>query len=208
MKKTNDHLYFLSIFWQTESLLTCYGAFMKRVTNNLDPIFDQAGFAWVHTPLGPFCILAGPSGIRALWMQNAPKEVGTAQNPIPLSHAISEATQMHLSQAVEQVSAYFKGDLVDFDLALDPHGTPFQRKVWNALLTIARGEAISYKQLAERIGCLNASRAVGNANGRNPIALIIPCHRVISADGRLGGFSSGLDRKRYLLQHEGVNVSH
>ena len=104
-----------------------------------------------------------------------------------------------------ELSAYFAGVPTDFAaLTLDPRGTPFQLRVWQELRRIPWGQTISYGELAHRVGNPKASRAVGQANGRNPIPLIIPCHRVIAADGSLGGYSSGLDRKRWLLRHEGA----
>jgi methylated-DNA-[protein]-cysteine S-methyltransferase len=104
--------------------------------------------------------------------------------------------------AVDQFDAYFAGELIEFDLPLDFAGSAFQRRVWNALLTIPYGETRSYGQIANEIGAPGAARAVGLANGRNPIAIIVPCHRVIGAAGSLTGYGGGLDRKRTLLQLE------
>ena len=101
-----------------------------------------------------------------------------------------------------QLDAYFAGRLRRFELPLAPEGTPFQREVWSALTTIPYGETVSYGELARRVGRPAASRAVGAANGRNPIPIIIPCHRVIGADGTLTGFGGGLPIKRRLLQLE------
>jgi methylated-DNA-[protein]-cysteine S-methyltransferase len=102
----------------------------------------------------------------------------------------------------EQLAAYFGGDLRDFDLPLRMPGTPFQRLVWAGLRAIPYGSTVSYAELALRIGRPGASRAVGSANGRNPISIVVPCHRVIAADGTLGGYGGGLDRKEWLLEHE------
>jgi methylated-DNA-[protein]-cysteine S-methyltransferase len=104
--------------------------------------------------------------------------------------------------AREQLDAYFSGSQRDFDLPLRMAGTPFQRLVWDGLRAIPYGETLSYAELARRIGRPGASRAVGSANGRNPFAIVVPCHRVIAADGTLGGYGGGLDRKEWLLQHE------
>jgi methylated-DNA-[protein]-cysteine S-methyltransferase len=104
--------------------------------------------------------------------------------------------------ATEQLSAYFAGELTDFDLELELAGTSFQRCVWAALQTIPYGETRSYGQIATQIGAPSASRAVGLANGRNPIGIIVPCHRVIGASGSLTGYGGGLDRKRALLELE------
>lgn len=104
--------------------------------------------------------------------------------------------------AVDQLDAYFAGELTDFDVELDLQGTEFQRRVWKALLTIPFGETRSYGEIAEQIGAPGAARAVGLANGHNPIAIVVPCHRVIGANGSLTGFGGGLDRKRTLLELE------
>lgn len=107
-----------------------------------------------------------------------------------------------LAPAVEQLRAYFGGELRAFDLPLRLTGTPFQQTVWAELRRIPYGETISYAELARRVGDPKAARAVGSANGRNPVGVVVPCHRVIAADGTLGGYGWGLDRKRWLLDHE------
>lgn len=104
--------------------------------------------------------------------------------------------------AVDQLQAYFAGELTEFDLELSLVGSEFQRRVWRALLTIPYGETRSYGQIAEQIGAVGAARAVGLANGHNPIAIVVPCHRVIGASGSLTGYGGGLDRKRTLLEME------
>ena len=104
--------------------------------------------------------------------------------------------------AVDQLEAYFAGKRTDFDVELNLVGSEFQRRVWQALLTIPYGETRSYGQVAEQIGAAGAARAVGLANGHNPIAIIVPCHRVIGANGSLTGYGGGLDRKRSLLEME------
>ena len=106
------------------------------------------------------------------------------------------------SDVVDQLAAYFAGELTEFDVPLDFAGSAFQQRVWNALRTIPYGETRSYGQIANEIGATGAARAVGLANGRNPIAIIVPCHRVIGAAGSLTGYGGGLDRKRTLLQLE------
>ena len=105
----------------------------------------------------------------------------------------------------DKLSAYFAGDLraVD-DIEVDPGGTAFQRKVWRELRAIPAGDTLSYGEFARRIGHANAPRAVGAANGRNPVAIVIPCHRLVGADGALTGYASGIEYKRWLLQHEGA----
>ncbi len=110
-----------------------------------------------------------------------------------------------LAYAVEQLNAYFAGTLQNFDLPTVTHGTEFQRRVWAALCEIPYGETISYGELARWVGNPKASRAVGLANGRNPLAIVVPCHRVIGADGSLTGYGGGLERKVWLLEHEGAH---
>ena len=105
-------------------------------------------------------------------------------------------------RAVDQLDRYFKGELTEFDLELDPEGTDFEKRVWNELRRIPFGSTATYGEIAARLGDLNATRAVGTANARNPIAVVIPCHRVIGADGELTGYAGGLHRKRWLLAHE------
>lgn len=109
--------------------------------------------------------------------------------------------------AVEQLDAYFAGELTEFELHLDLVGTAFQRKVWAALLTIPYGETRSYGEIARQIGSPGAFRAVGLANGHNPIGIIVPCHRVIGSNGSLTGYGGGIDRKRTLLEFEKSRVS-
>ena len=111
-----------------------------------------------------------------------------------------------LKEAARQLTSYFHRDLRQFDLPLDLQGTAFQQKVWKGLLGIPYGKVICYAELAERIGSPKAFRAVGGANGRNPVPIVVPCHRVINADGGIGGFSSGLDYKWRLLEIEGVHL--
>jgi methylated-DNA-[protein]-cysteine S-methyltransferase len=110
-----------------------------------------------------------------------------------------------LAHVVERLNAYFEGSLTDFELPMSMRGTEFQRRVWTALCEIPYGETISYGELARWVGNPKASRAVGLANGRNPLAIVVPCHRVIGADGSLTGYGGGLDRKVWLLEHEAAN---
>lgn len=110
------------------------------------------------------------------------------------------------SPARRQLAEYFAGLRHDFDLLLSPSGTEFQRAVWAALETIPFGATCCYSDIAERIGRPRAVRAVGAANGKNPIAIVVPCHRVIGRDGSLTGYGGGLDRKQWLLEHEGVGL--
>lgn len=113
-----------------------------------------------------------------------------------------EPDEGRLDDARTQVEQYFAGERTDFDLDLAPAGTPFQLAVWEALRTVGYGQTASYVDIARKIGRPSASRAVGAANGRNPISLIVPCHRVIGASGQLVGYGWGVQRKRWLLDHE------
>ena len=121
-----------------------------------------------------------------------------------LRHDVAAADDGPFDAARQQLDAYFAGELEDFDLPLAPHGTPFQLRVWDELTRIPYAETISYKELALRLGDRKLVRAVGLANGRNPLSIIVPCHRVIGADGTLVGYGGGLERKRWLLDHEAV----
>jgi methylated-DNA-[protein]-cysteine S-methyltransferase len=122
--------------------------------------------------------------------------------PFAVDPSWSEQPCKVLEQATTQLSDYFAGKRTDFDLPLEPAGTPFQQTVWRALREIPYAETINYGQLATRVGNPNAARAVGLANGRNPISIVVPCHRVIGANGSLTGYGGGLDRKRTLLDLE------
>jgi methylated-DNA-[protein]-cysteine S-methyltransferase len=151
------------------------------------------------TPLGPLCLYFTEHGLTALEFVGPGPAPATSPGPVPASLAPLMET------AQKELTAYFAGVPTDFaSLPLDPRGTPFQLRVWQELRRIPRGETVSYRELAARAGNPKAARAVGQANAANPIPLIIPCHRVIASDGSLGGYSSGLDRKRWLLRHEGV----
>jgi methylated-DNA-[protein]-cysteine S-methyltransferase len=147
----------------------------------------------IDSPIGPLA-LAGRgrvlTNLRMVHQTHEPNRTGW----VPDDRAFPEV--------VDQLGAYFAGKRTDFDLELGLAGSEFQRRVWRALLTIPYGETRSYGQVAEQIGASGAARAVGLANGRNPIAIIVPCHRVIGASGSLTGYGGGLDRKRSLLELE------
>jgi methylated-DNA-[protein]-cysteine S-methyltransferase len=121
-----------------------------------------------------------------------------------LRHDETEDTGGPFDAVREQLDAYFAGELDAFDVPLALHGTAFQLRVWEELLRIPFGETISYSELARRLGDPKLVRAVGTANGRNPVSIIVPCHRVIGADGSLVGYGGGLERKQWLLEHEAV----
>jgi methylated-DNA-[protein]-cysteine S-methyltransferase len=156
-------------------------------------------FCLPETPLGPLRLCFTDRGLAALEFSGDGSVSRLADDMLP-NHLLP------LIEAVRrELSVYFAGVPTDFaSLTLDPRGTPFQLRVWQELRRIPWGQTISYGELARRVGNPKASRAVGQANAVNPIPLIIPCHRVIAADGGLGGYSSGLDRKRWLLRHEGA----
>lgn len=167
------------------------------------------------TPIGPLRLVAGAHGLEAIHFPTAknaaPDEVvrdtGGAADNAPCTAASNGAPCRAcdvLHAACAQLGEYFAGTRRVFDLPLSPHGTAFQRAVWQALAQIPFGETASYAQLAARLGRPTATRAVGAANGRNPLPIVVPCHRVIGADGTLTGFAGGLDTKRFLLAHEGA----
>ncbi len=149
----------------------------------------------MKTSSGSIWLIASDRGLSGLyWERQAPPMLDSLLPDVP-SHAI-------LVEAVRQIKEYLSGARRDFDLPLDISGTPFQESVWKALRDIPFGTTISYKDLAERISNPKAVRAVGSANGRNPVCIVIPCHRVIRADGVAGGYRWGADRKRALLELE------
>jgi len=125
------------------------------------------------------------------------KIVITGETSVP-----SEEIPAELNEAVLQLEAYFRGELKEFNLKLNPEGTPFQKKVWEALLEIPYGETCSYMELSKKLGDVKAIRAVAAANGKNPLWIVIPCHRVIGSDGSLTGYAGGLWRKKWLLDFE------
>lgn len=153
------------------------------------------------TPLGPLLLCANSTGLRGAWF------VGQRHFPHlqPPPASGKPPALAVLAQTCSQLAEYFAGQRHGFDLPLDlSHGTPFQQQVWRALLGIGWGQTARYGQLAQQLGRPQATRAVGMAVGRNPISIIVPCHRVVGADGSLTGYAGGLDRKQYLLQREGV----
>jgi methylated-DNA-[protein]-cysteine S-methyltransferase len=150
-------------------------------------------FRTIESPVGPLTLAGTSHRLMHLRM------VDQTHEP---SHNSWERNDKAFSDAVEQLDAYFEGERREFDLELDLVGTNFQRRVWEALLTIPYGETRSYGEIAEQIGSPSAFRAVGLANGHNPIGIIVPCHRVIGANGSLTGYGGGLERKRILLQLE------
>jgi len=155
----------------------------------------------IPSPVGPLVLAASDVGLHAL-------EFAAPRHPVRrgASWREAESPQAHpiLHRAQEQLQDYFAGTRRVFDLPLAPQGTAFQRQVWLTLASIPYGQTISYAELAVRVARPLASRAVGGANGRNPISIILPCHRVIGADGSLTGYGGGLAVKEFLLRLEGV----
>ncbi|HEY5972683.1 MAG TPA: methylated-DNA--[protein]-cysteine S-methyltransferase [Pseudoxanthomonas sp.] len=151
----------------------------------------------IDSPIGPLLLAADAAGLRLI-------EFHTPRHPMSRLDDWSEGNNEVLDLTRKQLDEYFDGKRRDFDLPLAPQGTVFQEQVWRTLAKIPYGETISYSQLAQRVGKPTAMRAVGAANGRNPLPIVLPCHRVIGADGSLTGFGGGLPTKQFLLQLEGA----
>ena len=145
----------------------------------------------IDSPVGKLHLVATDKGLRELNFVKAPGKAKMASDVHPV-----------LDQAEKQLTQYFSGKRHSFDVKLDMHGSVFQLKAWRALQQIPYGKTISYGEQAVRVGNKKAVRAVGGANGRNPICIVVPCHRVIGANGTLTGFGGGLKIKQYLLEHE------
>ena len=143
----------------------------------------------MESPVGRLLLAADEAGLRKVLFGGEP-ESHWREDPAPLA------------ETVRQLRAYFAGELRDFDLPLAPEGTPFQLRVWRELRNIPYGQTISYGELARRVGSPKGSRAVGLANGANPISIVVPCHRVIGSDGKLTGYGGGLENKERLLTLE------
>ncbi|HET8745175.1 MAG TPA: methylated-DNA--[protein]-cysteine S-methyltransferase [Ramlibacter sp.] len=154
--------------------------------------------AHYESPLGPMLLAATDRGLAGVWFvgqRHGPDSSGWREDP---AHPV-------LREAVAQLAAWFAGERERFELPLDLQaGTPFQQDVWAALLAIPRGGTTSYAELARRVGRPGAARAVGAAVGRNPISIVVPCHRVVGSGGSLTGYAGGLERKTALLKLEGV----
>jgi len=146
----------------------------------------------IDSPIGALTLVADDGALTGVGMD------------APVPDRTWRLDRTAVAAAAEQLDAYFDGDLRQFDLTLRPAGTSFQQAVWGELGRIPFGEVVAYGELARRMGRPGASRAVGAANGRNPLAVVVPCHRVIGADGSLTGYGGGIWRKRWLLAHEGV----
>ena len=154
--------------------------------------------AVIDGPIGPLTALATKQGIAGLWFDNQTHHPGKLDAPLDAGNA-------HIALTQRWLDAYWAGrEPSPHGVPLDLHGTPFQRAVWLALLAIPFGRSRSYGEIAAQVGPGAAPRATGAAVGRNPVSILVPCHRVIGADGSLVGYAGGLQRKQRLLQHEGV----
>ena len=168
-------------------------------TTNLGAVRRCVGMT-IDSPVGKLTLAATDRGLAAvLWERERPGRV-------PVAIAVEDDRHPVLVHAAHQLERYFAGALTTFDVKLDLAGTAFQQKVWRALLTIPFGETRTYGEMARQIGHPDAVRAVGAANGRNPVSIIAPCHRVIGASGALTGFAGGLEAKARLLALEGVRL--
>jgi len=147
-------------------------------------------FCTINTPLGIAKIVGDEQGLASVSILNNENEI--------VSDIISE----NLQDCVYQLREYFEGKRKQFNLKLNPQGTEFQKRVWKQLEQIPYGKTLSYLQLSQQLGDVKAIRAVANANGKNPLWIIVPCHRVIGSDGSLTGYAGGLSRKQWLLEHE------
>ena len=155
----------------------------------------------IETPLGSMTAAATGNGLAGLWFDGQAHHPGVLTAPV-------DPDQRWLKAADAALERYFKGDPKPLrGLQLDLHGTPFQRAVWQALLGLAPGHTGTYGGLASQVGSPAAHRATGAAVGRNPVSVLVPCHRVLGASGALTGYAGGLDRKRALLRHEGVALA-
>ncbi len=157
----------------------------------------------VNTPIGPLTLFASATGLRAITHDHIPDE--RRRVGIDLESAQAGSSPI-LDLTERQITEYFDGVRLDFDLPLDPEGTEFQRSVWSTLRTIPSGSTRTYREQATALGRPSAVRAVASADGKNPLALVVPCHRVIGSSGSLTGYAWGVETKRWLLRHEGVAV--
>jgi methylated-DNA-[protein]-cysteine S-methyltransferase len=153
-------------------------------------------YTFCDSPLGQLMLVCDGKALVGLYLD------GQADAPEEVAGWTQDNDMQPFPQTKRQLREYFDGNLQQFTIPLSMHGTPFQKRVWDELTRIPFGQTISYGELAQRVGCPGGSRAVGLANGRNPVSVIVPCHRVINADGKLGGYGGGLARKQLLLTLE------
>jgi methylated-DNA-[protein]-cysteine S-methyltransferase len=160
----------------------------------MSTITQSLRYTTLDSPIGELLLLGDDHALRGLYMQHGRKPIDVAPT--------WERDDAPFGDVIAQLEEYFAGERTEFDVALEMEGTDFQSRVWNALRAIPYGQTISYGELARRIDQPTAARGVGMANGSNPIAVIVPCHRVIGADGSLTGYGGGVERKRLLLDLE------
>ncbi|SFS07770.1 methylated-DNA-[protein]-cysteine S-methyltransferase [Agrococcus baldri] len=149
---------------------------------------------FIDSPIGTLTLVRNDAGLSGLFMPE--------HKPAPDEAIFGARKHAAFADAIEQFGEYWAGERTDFDLPLAPAGTAFQLRVWSALRTIPHGQTRTYGWIAEQIGQPTAVRAVGLANGRNPLSIVVPCHRVVGASGALTGYAGGVERKRFLLDHE------
>ncbi len=177
-----------------------YAVRTSRATTAASP--TVVSYTSLQTPIGLLQLFGIPHGLLSIALPNESRAAADARIGRQLGAlAIREDAAAHAA-ALTQLTAYFEGRLRSFDVPLDPRGTPFQRLVWDAVLAVPYGETRSYGEIAQAIGRPAAVRAVGAANGANPLPLIVPCHRIVGADGTLTGYGGGLDIKQQLLEME------
>lgn len=158
--------------------------------------------ATIDSPVGPLRVVASSAGVRAvLWPGDDATRVPDLAR-VDLEATVPSGVRRTIDEVARQLAEYFDGTRTDFDVPLDAVGSEFQREAWLALRQIPFGETISYGEQAARMGDRNKARAVGAANARSPISIIVPCHRVVGSNGSLTGFAGGVDAKQYLLEHE------
>ncbi|MFV0452640.1 MAG: methylated-DNA--[protein]-cysteine S-methyltransferase [Propioniciclava sp.] len=151
----------------------------------------------IDSPIGPLTlVVSGDDALTGLYTEGQAHE--------PEAEDLGEADDTIADEAVRQLGEYFAGTRTDFDLTLAPEGTPFQNAVWERLGTIPYGQTRSYGEIATALGRPSAARAVGAATGRNPLSIVVPCHRLVGVTGNLTGYAGGIDRKTWLLRHEGA----
>ena len=161
---------------------------------NLPKLYNETEhYCWYDSPIGILKIAEDDQGITEVSFQ---EEIGADQ----------KEGSLYLEKTLRQLEEYFAGIRRSFDVPLSLKGTEFQKKVWHALMEIPYGHTACYQEVASMIGNANASRAIGNANHHNPVVIIVPCHRVIRADGSIGGYGGGVEQKKYLLNLEGIKL--
>lgn len=183
----------LSFFHFLSQLISGHSSRPTRRVNNIAMRYCTTTLA---SPVGTLTLIAGAEGLAAVFWENDPPE------RMHLDELTASRDHPFLLQASRELREYFAGRRTSFSIPLDPVGTDFQKKVWAALLSIPYGQTRSYGELAKQVGKPKAARAVGAANAKNPLAIVIPCHRAIGSNGALVGFAGGLEAKRYLLSLE------